>query len=79
MAPQWYIEAYKDKMVASCPPCGFCALVMALTTLFTVFPWAQVSLNVSRNCFICGGDVAKPGGSTEEMMASNQPKQHHLL
>src|SRR5690606_25450511 len=38
IAPQWNIDLYKDKIVVSCPPWIFCALVIALTTLFANFP-----------------------------------------
>ncbi len=45
-------------MVASCPPWGFWAEVIALTTLLTVCPFAQIGPRVSMKALIW--EVATP-------------------
>src|SRR5699024_8105389 len=53
IAPQCIMIVYMERIVASCPPCIFCAEDIALTTLLTVFPDPQSPPCSSMNCFIC--------------------------
>ena len=51
-------------MVASCPPWGFWAEVIALTTLLTVCPFAQIGESVDEGPHLGSGN-SKSGGCAE--------------
>ena len=52
IVPQCMKVVYSPRMVASCPPCTFCALVVAVTVLFAIAPFIHSPPSVSMNARI---------------------------